>query len=131
MARFVKIILFSLLMITLHGVTSNVSASQVELVKHDITSSSTQQQKVRVPEFPYLPVADLNCNLQTHHASTTRVQRVQAGEYLFFFKNILLNYANKEASSLLNWSRISGTTTSYHYKQTGEYYVFALRHIII
>lgn len=118
-------------MVTLHGVTSNASTSQVEVVKHAIISSSTHQQKVKAPEFPYFPVADLSCNLQTHQVSTTRVHRIQAGEYLFFFKNILLNYANKEASSLLNWSRISGTITSYYYNQTGEYYVFALRHIII
>ena len=80
MAKFVKVILFLLLAVALHGVAGNVfTEKQVEQPEHAVYSMKPQGQ-INAPESPYLPVAELT-NLQSHQISVTRIQRVQIGEY--------------------------------------------------
>ena len=81
MAKFVKVILFLLLAVALHGVAGNVfTEKQVEQPEHAVTYSMKPQGQINAPESPYLPVAELT-NLQSHQISVTRIQRVQIGEY--------------------------------------------------
>ena len=81
MAKFVKVILFLLLPVPLHGVASNVFTEKpVEQSALAITYSMKQHEQISAPDFPYAPVAELN-NLQSHQISVTRIQRVQLGEY--------------------------------------------------
>lgn len=132
MAKFIKVILFLLLAVALHGIASNVFTEQkVEVQEHTVAYPLAQQDKVGVPEFPYLPIAELTTNLQSHQVSMTRMQRVQAAEYFFSLKNMLQIRADREASLSQHKGRIYTTTTSYYCQPSSEYYVFTLRHIII
>ena len=120
MAKFVKVILFLLLAVALHGVAGNVfTEKQVK-----------PQGQINAPESPYLPVAELT-NLQSHQISVTRIQRVQIGEYFSSLRNVLQCCADRDNSLSQHWGRIYNTTTSYYCQPASEYYVFTLRHIII
>ena len=131
MAKFVKVILFLLLTVTLHGVASNVFTEKpVEQSELAITYSMKQHEQISAPDFPYAPVAELN-NLQSHQISVTRIQRVQLGEYFFSLKNALQCCADRDNSLSQHWGRIYGTTTSYYCQPSSEYYVYTLRRIII
>lgn len=132
MAKFIKIILFLLLAVALHGIAGNVSTEQkVELQEDAVAYPLEQQDKVGVPELPYLPIAELATNLQSHQVPMTRVQRVQMAEYFFSLRNMLQVRADREASLSRHKGRIYTTTTSYYCQPSSEYYVFTLRHIII
>jgi hypothetical protein len=131
MAKFVKVILFLLLVVTLHGIAGNVFIEEpVEQTENTITYSLKQHGQISVPEFPCSPVAELT-NLQSHQMSVTRIQRVQLGEYFTTLKNLLQCCAERDNSLSQHWGRIYDTTTSYYCQPSSEYYVFALRHIII
>ena len=59
MAKFVKVILFLLLAVALHGVAGNVfTEKQVEQPEHAVTYSMKPQGQINAPESPYLPVAE-------------------------------------------------------------------------
>ena len=61
MAKFVKVILFLLLTVTLHGVASNVFTEKpVEQSELAITYSMKQHEQISAPDFPYAPVADIS-----------------------------------------------------------------------
>ncbi len=131
MARFVKTILFLLLVVTFHDITGNVSTGEtVEQVANSITYSIEQCGQINTPEFPCSPVAEL-INLQSHQLSVARVQRVQLGEYFTTLRNLLQCCANRDNSLSHHLGRIYDTTTFYYCQPSSEYYVFTLRHIII
>ena len=131
MARFVKAILFLLLVVIFHGITGNVSAGEpVEEEVNSITYSIDQCGQINTPELPCSPVAELT-NLQSHQLSVTRIQRVQLGEYFTTLRNLLQCCANRDNSLSHHLGRIYDTTTFYSCQPSSEYYVFTLRHIII
>lgn len=131
MAKFVKVILFLLLTVALHGIASNVfTFKEVKKVECADTNALKQQGQINAPESPLIPVAELT-NLQSHPVPVTRIQRVQLGEYFFSMKCALQCWANRDNSLSQHWRRIYTTTTSYYCQPSSEYYVFALRHIII
>ncbi len=131
MAKFVKVILFLLLAVALHGVAGNVFTEKtVGQAENDITYSVIQHGQISTPEFPCSPVAELT-NLQSHQISVTRIQRVQLGEYFTTLKNLLQCCAERDNSLSQHLGRIYDTTTSYYCQPASEYYVFTLRHIII
>lgn len=131
MAKFVKVILFLLLTVALHGIAGNVFTEKtVGQAENDITYSVIQHGQISTPEFPCSPVAELT-NLQSHQISVTRIQRVQLGEYFTTLKNLLQCCAERDNSLSQHLGRIYDTTTSYYCQPPSEYYVFTLRHIII
>ncbi|WP_308745646.1 hypothetical protein [uncultured Bacteroides sp.] len=131
MAKFVKVILFLLLTVALHGIAGNVFTEKtVGQAENDITYSVIQHGQISTPEFPCSPVAELT-NLQSHQISVTRIQRVQLGEYFTTLKNLLQCCAERDNSLSQHLGRIYDTTTSYYCQPSSEYYVFTLRHIII
>ncbi|MDD3040588.1 hypothetical protein [Bacteroides sp.] len=131
MAKFVNIILFLLLAVALHGIANNISNENVEQNEYAGTISLVHQDQIGAPQLPYLPVAELTSNLQSHQISMSRVQRVQTGEYFFLLKNFLQNWAKRESSLSLHREKIYATTVSCYCQPACEYYVFALKHIII
>lgn len=131
MAKYIKIIMFLLLTFVLHGVVSNVfTDSQVETQEHAIPLSMKLPQQISTPDYPCTPVAELT-NLQGQQQSVSRIQRVQLGEYFSSLKNALQCCAYCENSLSQHLRRIYNTTTSYDCQPSSEYYVFALRRIII
>lgn len=133
MTKYVKVILFLLLTVALYGVSSNIfTENQVEQDEH-ITYSIKQQGQISSPDFPYIPVAELT-NLQAHQISVTRIQRVQRmqlEEYFTSLKSAIQCCADRENSLSQHRGRIYDTTTSYDCQPSSEYYVFALRRILI
>lgn len=131
MGKYVKLILFLLLTTALHGASGNFFTEQVEHQENAVTLPFAKQDRVGMLEYPCLPIAELNSHLQTHQMSTTRMQRVQLVEYFFSLKNVLRSCANRESSLSQHWGRIYKTTISFCCHPVSEYYVFALRRIII
>ena len=131
MARFVKVILFLLLTVVLHGIASNISNEKLERAEYTSVVHIVHQDQIGAPEFPYLPVAELTNNLQSHQVVVSRIQRVQNSEYFFLLKNFLQNCAERENSLSLHREKIYATTVSYYCQPSCEYYVFTLKHIIV
>ena len=72
MAKFVKVILFLLLAVALHGVAGNVfTEKQVEQPEHAVTYSMRPQGQINAPESPYLPVALSSLTFDTFSAVPT------------------------------------------------------------
>lgn len=131
MAKFVKVILFLLLTVALHAISSNTfTIKEVKLFDRADTYALKQQGQINAPESPLTPVAELT-NLQSHSVPVTRFQRVQLGEYFSSLKSVLQCWADRDNSLSQHWRRLYATTTSYNCQPSSEYYVFALRHIII
>lgn len=131
MAKIIKVILFLLLAVVLHGVAGNVfTDKQVDQEELAVTYSLEKQGQFNSPDAPCFPIAELT-NLQSHQLSVTRIQRVQIGEYFSSLKNLLQYCADRENSLSQHLGRIYNTTTSYYCQPPSEYYVFTLRHIII
>lgn len=131
MVKFVKVILFLLLTVVLHGIASNISNEKLEQEEYVPVVHVVHQDQIGAPELPYLPVAELTNNLQSHQVSMSRIQRVQTCEYFFLLKNFLQNWAERENSLSLHREKIYATTVSCYCQSACEYYVFTLKHIII
>ena len=131
MAKFIKVILFLLLTVALHGIAGNVFTEKtVEQTENAVTYSMKQHGQISAPEFPCSPVAELT-NLQSHQISVARIQRVQLGEYFTTLRNLRQCGAERDNSLSQHLGRIYNTTTSYYCQPASDYYVFTLRHIII
>ena len=73
-------------------------------------------ETVSSPQTPYFPDAELaGTGIQTHQIAMSRIQRIQAAESIFS----------------QHWGKLYETTTSYCCHPVSEYYVFALRRIIV
>lgn len=130
MIKFVKVILFLLLTVVLYGI-GDISNEKLEQEGCAPVIHLVHQDQIGAPESPYLPVAELTNNLQSHQISMSRIQRVQVCEYFFLLKNFLQSWAERESSLSLHREKIYATTVSCYCQPACEYYVFTLRHIII
>lgn len=132
MARYVKYIVFVLLTITFQGVAGKVFTEKAveQAACDDIGFLAQQQGQFSAPEFPYIPVAELT-NLQGHQLSGTRLQRVQLEEYYSVLRNLLQTCAEYNSSLSQQKGRLYNTTISHYCQPPSEYYIFALRRIII
>lgn len=131
MARFVKVILFLLLAVVLYGMTNNhFTREQVKPIQCNVTYSDKQHGEINAPVTPCLPEAEL-INMQSHQLSVTRLQRLHISEHLFSLRNLLFSCSNRDNSLSQQLCKIYNTTTSYFCQPSSEYYVFALRRIII
>ncbi len=105
------------------GMQKELSGSAFEKEQPDYTRASRMNHSL---------MAEMVEGLQFHHISSLRLQRLQAGEYLFSLKNILHHLAKIGASSLQNSKYgYEGDALACNYYHSSEYYVFALRRIII
>ena len=131
MAKFVKVILFLLFAIALHSVAGNLSTEKsVETQKYDFACAA-HSQKVTSAQLPYLPEGELSSATQSYQIMTSRIQRISLLEYSMSLKALALKLSSREAALVQHRGRIYGTTTSYYCHPASEYYVFALRRIII
>ncbi|WP_294627851.1 hypothetical protein [uncultured Bacteroides sp.] len=131
MAKFVRIILFLLLAVTFHGMAGNTFTERtVEEAESVVDYPVYHTGDINAPEYPYSPVAELT-NLQSHQTPATRIQRVQLREYITTLRNLLQCCAKCDDCLTQHWGRIYNTTTSYYCQFSSEYYVFALRRMLI
>lgn len=134
MAKYIKILaLFVVCMVALAGTTRyGVSDEQEKL--GDVSAVSFQKEGqvyVGLPQFPFSPVAEIADGLQLQHISSCRLQRAQLGQYLLSLKSVVNILANIQASLSCHSKRDCSVNLAYSHQPPCEYYVFALRHIII
>lgn len=133
MVKFVKVILFLLFSVVFCGTANSLFAAKVEQDTHAVTVVDAEQGSlISSSQLPYLPEAELvGSRSLMHQVTMSRVQRVNVIEYSLSLKGVLQSLANREASLSQHWRRIYNTTTSYNCHPSSQYYVFALRRIII
>lgn len=133
MAKFVKLILLLLFSVAFYSIVNDFSAAKVEQDSYAVTAMSGEQGNfVASAHSPFLPEAELvGGGSLTHQVTMSRIQRVNVIEYSLSMKGVLRNLANCEASLSRHQGRIYDTTTSYYCHPSSEYYVFALRRILI
>lgn len=131
MAKFVKVILLLLFVVALYGVADDVSAIQAEHQTHAITSDRmTHESVVSQSDFSFLPEAELfGGSVPSHHVAMSRVQRAHQMQYSLSLKAFVQQIAKYAEVLSQHQGRIYTTTTYCH--PASQYYVFALRRIII
>ena len=132
MAKFVKIILFLLLAMTIHCVADNLFTDKP--VKGETTThiKNVKSSEISKPEFPFLPEGELASAAQNYQGATSnRVLRTSMKEYSLTLRMLVQKILLREAALAQHWGRIYDTTVSYCCCPASEYYVFALRRIII
>lgn len=90
MAKFIKIILFMLFAVALHCVANNYfageQAEQDTYMAMSVLKGDTHET-VSSPQAPYFPDAELaGAGIQVHQIAMSRIQRIQAAEYVFSLK---------------------------------------------
>lgn len=133
MRKFVKVILFLLFSIAFNSMINDSSAARAEQDIHAVAAMNGDQGSiVATTHSTFLPEAELagGCS-PTNQVTMSRMQRVHAIEYSLSLKGVIRNLANREASLSQHQGRIYDTTTSYYCHPSSQYYVFALRRIII
>ncbi|MCY6292738.1 MULTISPECIES: hypothetical protein [Bacteroides] len=135
MAKFIKIILFMLFAVALHCVANNYFAGeQAEQDTYMAMSvlKGDMHETVSSPQAPYFPDAELaGAGIQVHQIAMSRIQRIQAAEYVLSLKGLAQRLADRDAALSQHWGKLYDTTTSYCCHPVSEYYVFALRRIIV
>lgn len=134
MVKFVKVILVFLVAMLLHSVASDYSTHPA--AKGDdclaLTAKNIPQTTVEAPQFPYFPDAELaGAGIQFHQVTISRLQRINASKYLLSLKGLAQQLVDHKAALMQHWGRIYSTTTSHFCYPASEYYVFALRRIIV
>ena len=96
------------------------------------TMKGDTHETVSSPQTPYFPDAELaGTGIQTHQIAMSRIQRIQAAESIFSLKALAQRLADRDAVLSQHWGKLYETTTSYCCHPVSEYYVFALRRIIV
>lgn len=133
MAQFVKVILLLLFTVAFYSVVNDFSAAKVEQQSHAaVLDRETKGSVVSKAEVPHLPEVELiGGGAPMHQLTMSRVQRVSVIEYSLSLKGLVQSLANREAALSQHLRRIYDTTTSYYCHPASQYYVFALRRIII
>lgn len=134
MAKCIKILVsFIVCVVFLVGTVHHLEGELQER-QHNTSAMTFQEESIDyigVPQFPSSPVAEVVDGLQFQHVSSFRLQRVQLGQYRVSLKNVVHLLSNIEASLLRHSRRICDTTLAHSHQPSSEYYIFALRHIII
>lgn len=132
MAKFVKTILFLLFAVTLYVVMGNFFIkNEVKAYTVAIKEEIQEYENIGIPQSPCWPEAEIATGLQSQQVSMSRIQRMHMMEYSLSLKNIMQCVADRDASLFQHQGRIYSTTTSCYCNPVSNYYVFALRHIII
>ncbi|WP_455584805.1 hypothetical protein [Bacteroides sp.] len=131
MAKFIKVILFLLFAVALHCVANNLFAEKPAETQEHAFVYNVDSQEVSNVQLPYLPEGELSSAAQSHQIVTTRIQRISLLKYSMSLKALTQKQSLRETALAQHWGHIYDTTTSYHCYPASEYYVFALRRIII
>lgn len=130
MIKTVKLIVCLLWTIVLMHIVSHVSIDAMEWGR--CVDTAFMINPVNAADNTDVPVAELLDIQPTYQASISRILRVQTDEYFFVLKRVLQQMASWENSLSLHSERIYPSTISCYCSHPAcEYYVFALRHIIV
>lgn len=130
MARVIRSILFLLLVVVLH-VTASSHIAEETLCNAPVVLSSSQHS-VDHAQLPYFPDAELgNTSFYLQEVGSDRTSRIFLGS-AFSLRSIIQLMAEHEAMLFKHWQKqndVSFLSSIVH--PISEYYIFALRHIII
>ena len=131
MAKFVKIILFTLFVWVLNTAASNISIDKsIETQNHKLEYIESHSHEFSNTQLPYLPEGELTA-MQSHQIVNTRIQRYNMLEYSSALRGIFQSLLLRDASLTQHFGKVYDTTTAYCCQLASEYYVFALKRIII
>ena len=132
MARVIKSILSLLLIGVLHVAANNV------LVKEDLYDDSVDMQSSSCAycfdniKLPYLPDAELgSIGFYVQQNAPSRTSRTHFNGSAYSLRDIALIMAEREAMLTKHWQKDHGDYLLSITHPASEYYIFALRHIII
>ena len=131
MAKFIKVILLLLFAVALHGVANNFFAEKPVETQEHAQVYKVDSQQVSTAQLPYLPEGELSSASQSHQIAASRIQRINLLEYSTSLRALAQQLQQRDAALAQHWGRIYDTTTSFSCHPASEYYVFALRRIII
>lgn len=117
--------------VALHCAAYNLFTDHQTDGEEDTLTYVIDSQKVSSAQLPYLPEGELSTGVQFHQINISRIQRIHLLEYATSLKTLIHLQSLREAALVQHQGRINDTTTSYNCHPASEYYVFALRHIII
>lgn len=136
MGKFIKIILCLLFAIAIYATANEISArNDADEMAHTsltVQNEGTIRAVVTATHPPYFPDAELaGAGMQVQQITMSRLQRISALEYIFSLKSLSQRLADRDAALSQHWCRLYDTTTDYCCHPVSEYYVFALRRIIV
>lgn len=136
MGKFIKVILCLLFAIAIYATANEVSARNgADGETHTsltIQNEGTIRTVLTSARPPYLPEAELaGTGMQMQQITFSRLQRISALEYLFSLKGLSQRLSDRDAMLSQHQSRLYATTTDYGCHPVSDYYVFALRRIIV
>lgn len=144
MARFLKVILPLILLFALWGSVSDAFTAKV-VDASGIASQSMMGEEgdmlrndawqgcyIAAPQLPYVSDAELaSTGGHTQLLTSSRAQRLYTTEYFLSLKGVVEQRVLCEDALSLHRSKLYDTGAFYRCSPVSEYYVFALRRIII
>lgn len=136
MGKFINVILYLLFAVVIYATANEISASNdADKVDHTYLAAQdegTIRAVVTTTCPPYFPDAELaGAGMHVQQITMSRLQRISILEYLFSLKSLSQRLADRDAVLSQHWCRLYDTTTDYCCHPVSEYYVFALRRIIV
>lgn len=131
MAKFLRILFFILAAFISQSMGFSSATSKVvdEEAKNFVSSNFAHHASFDAVHFHNFLDAELLNNISQHASNSSRVQRVQLFQYFFSLRNLLLYHADRAASLSRQQVRAIDFTSNIY--PSSDYYVFALRKIII
>lgn len=132
MARVIKSILFLLLVVVLHVTVSGYSTEEELCGDSIVVPHSSSQYSLDSMQLPYFPDAELgSIGFYLQEPATSRTNRCYFSSALSM-RDIAQMIAARDAILFNHWQKLSDESILFSITHPiGEYYVFALRHIII
>ncbi len=139
MSRYLKIVGILVLALTvwqtsnaIFTVGSTVSVADTADIQARAAAHCQDEVCFTAPQLPYLPVAELASNNgHVQLLAMSRIQRYYITEYIFSLKDRVSELARREAVLSLHREKLFNATAYYRCQPVCEYYIYALRRILI
>lgn len=112
---------------------SGATAHSILATEQDVQKSIDRQGSyISAPKLPYISDAEIASSGGTSQLLTfSRAQRLYTSEYILSLKDVVERIAQREDALSLHREKLFDTSAFYRCSPASEYYVFALRRIII
>lgn len=112
---------------------SGATAHSILATEQDVQKSIDRQGSyISAPKLPYISDAEIASSGGTSQLLTfSRAQRLYTSEYILSLKDVVERIAHREDALSLHREKLFDTSAFYRCSPASEYYVFALRRIII
>lgn len=133
MARIVKSILFLLLVVVLHVAVGNGLVKENLCGDISVLPYSSQQYSIDSMQLPYLPDGELgSVGFYLQQPVSSRTNRTNFDGSAYSLRDMAQVMAEHDAMLVRDWQKRSNSSLLLSIiHPVSEYYIFALRHIII